>query len=184
MKKNKKTLLLFTGIILFVLISGSGSSFDYMCKYSAVGDECGELGTHCCDGNLDADEECDDGIHNGVICDNSEEDCSYCSLSCEIINLKGPDDDGDYNRDKDSGNSRRIRLQQFCDVNWVCSGWNECDNGIMTRKCQDTNRCDYSYNKPIEQTGCEISLSINNNKILILKNKIYNLQSEIKFFVI
>jgi len=43
-----------------------------------------------------------------------------------------------------------------CESNWECTGWSECINhAVMTRSCQDTNNCAYSYNKPIEKTGCE-----------------------------
>ena len=48
-----------------------------------------------------------------------------------------------------------------CEPNWRCSGWSECiNNEIMTRNCKDTNNCAYSYNKPIEQTGCEITSQV------------------------
>jgi len=67
--------------------------------------------------------------------------------------------------------SRRFEIiSSACEPNWECSGWSECiDNAVMTRNCQDTNNCAYSYNKPIEKTGCEttspaeqISLSFKN----------------------
>ena len=48
-----------------------------------------------------------------------------------------------------------------CEPNWRCTGWSECINDeIMTRNCQDTNNCAYSYNKPIEQTGCETTSQV------------------------
>lgn len=48
-------------------------------------------------------------------------------------------------------------FELFCEPNWKCSSWSECKNGLMTRQCRDTNFCEYSYNKPIEETGCEMT---------------------------
>lgn len=48
-------------------------------------------------------------------------------------------------------------FELFCEPNWKCSAWSECNKGIMTRQCYDKNHCDYSYNKPIEETGCEMT---------------------------
>jgi hypothetical protein len=52
--------------------------------------------------------------------------------------------------------SHRNNFVQFCDSNWKCSGWSECNNGIMTRSCKDTNNCGLQYNKPTVETGCEL----------------------------
>ncbi len=54
----------------------------------------------------------------------------------------------------------------YCEPNWQCSGWGECSEGIKTRVCKDSNRCEFSYNKPNEKTGCEIisSLTIKEEK--------------------
>lgn len=58
---------------------------------------------------------------------------------------------------KDSKSFWQISIdKRFCEPNWRCSGWSECVNGLMMRNCHDTNHCVYSYNKPIEETGCEI----------------------------
>ena len=49
----------------------------------------------------------------------------------------------------------------ICEPNWECSGWSECiNNEIMTRNCKDTHNCAYSYNKPIERTGCETNFTL------------------------
>jgi len=53
--------------------------------------------------------------------------------------------------------SYQPNFELFCEPNWKCSGWGECENGLMTRECQDTNHCDYAYNRPIEETGCEMT---------------------------
>ena len=50
--------------------------------------------------------------------------------------------------------------KQFCEPNWKCSAWGECENNWRTRKCSDTNHCVYSYNKPIENTDCGIISSV------------------------
>jgi len=62
--------------------------------------------------------------------------------------------------------SHKIYFTQFCEPNWKCSGWSACENSLMTRTCYDSNYCDYSYNKPIEETGCEIP-----SKVFIEENK-------------
>lgn len=41
-----------------------------------------------------------------------------------------------------------------CVPNWQCSGWTECDEGVMTRTCYDQYNCEFEYNKPIESTSC------------------------------
>jgi len=47
----------------------------------------------------------------------------------------------------------------YCDVNWKCSAWSQCVDGVRTRNCYDSNNCDYSYNKPMEKTGCDVEAS-------------------------
>ena len=58
--------------------------------------------------------------------------------------------------------SHGIKIIPFvCEPNWKCSGWSECiDDSVMTRTCKDTHNCAYSYNKPNEITGCEISSQV------------------------
>ena len=53
-----------------------------------------------------------------------------------------------------------IDWAQFCEVNWQCSGWGECNGGIMTRECVDTNNCANSYNKPTERVSCETPINL------------------------
>lgn len=86
---------------------------------------------------------CGDGIVNQITeeCDGT----SDCTSDCKIKNTD--------EKTKSHGNI----VEYFeCAPNWECSGWSECDNGIMTRKCTDKNFCDYSYNKPIESSICTI----------------------------
>lgn len=76
--------------------------------------------------------------------------------------------------------SSKNHFVQFCDVDWKCSGWSECKNGLMTRQCYDGNYCDYSYNKPLEETGCEIISQVlvkedKSNYLFILFNTITTL---------
>jgi len=60
-------------------------------------------------------------------------------------------------RSRHKSSSYQPNFELFCEPNWKCSGWGECENGLMTRECQDTNHCDYAYNRPIEETGCEMT---------------------------
>ncbi len=52
--------------------------------------DCGECptGPYCGDGIKNLGEKCDLGEENGVECDNSEEDCGYCSENCTVIKLE------------------------------------------------------------------------------------------------
>jgi hypothetical protein len=63
-----------------------------------------------------------------------------------------------------------IDWEQFCEPNWQCTGWSECSDEIMTRKCIDTNNCLFSYNKPAETTACEenVLISPENNYCLFI----------------
>ena len=90
------------------------------------------INTKCGNGVLDPGEQCDDGNLNNF------DGCSrVCTLEKEKDNVT-------------NSNS----FVQFCDTNWICSGWSECSNGVMTRSCIDNNNCDTEYNKPSEKTGC------------------------------
>ena len=57
--------------------------------------------------------------------------------------------------------SHKNSFVQFCNPNWQCSGWGECSNGIVIRKCVDNNHCDMEYNKPYEKGGCDESILSN-----------------------
>jgi len=79
-----------------------------------------------------------------------------------------------------SGGTGHLNIEDWghdnCEVNWDCSGWGECVNGVQTRECVDTNNCKVKYNKPIEELGCESGVveeslvegNENNNLIIIL----------------
>ena len=78
---------------------------------------------------------CGDGTcNNGETCSTCASDCGTCPTPEPECNIN--------------------HFVQFCDVNWKCSGWNECVNGIMTRTCTDSNNCDTAYNKPAERSDC------------------------------
>jgi hypothetical protein len=49
-------------------------------------------------------------------------------------------------------------ILEVCNPNWKCSGWSECEEGIMTRKCIDENHCEILFNKPLETSGCSLLL--------------------------
>ena len=113
---------------------------------------------YCGNGVREGDEQCDDGNNNGIMCDNSSSSCYYCSSECELINLPYEQKQNKITKPKTS------RKDNFiiggCEPNWKCTGWSECSNGFMSRNCQDTNNCLYSYGKPIERTGCETTSTL------------------------
>jgi len=108
-----------------------------------------EVENFCGDGIIMSGEKCDDGENNGVKCNNSEEDCEYCTTSCKIIELKYKEED-DKDKEEDV-----TKLIFSCSPNWKCGAWSECVEGMMTRTCEDTNNCGLSYNKPAKEMGCE-----------------------------
>lgn len=61
---------------------------------------------------------------------------------------------------KSSGGSDGVGQWNFnsyhdnCQVNWECSGWTNCENGISVRSCQDTNFCATKYDEPRESVAC------------------------------
>jgi len=58
-----------------------------------------------------------------------------------------------------------------CISDWECSGWSECSNGVMTRTCEDANRCEIAINEPSLTTDC-IEPITRNSKV---KNNTNNL---------
>jgi len=99
---------------------------------------------------------CGDGICNG------DENCTTCPEDCGVC-PEEPENETDQIQNQ---GSHKIYFTQFCEPNWKCSGWSACENSLMTRTCYDSNYCDYFYNKPIEETGCEIP-----SKVFIEENK-------------
>lgn len=82
---------------------------------------------------IEAGEQCDDGnLING----------DGCSATCK-------------NEEEKNKFSNINSFVQFCNPNWICSGWSECSDGVMTRNCFDKNHCETEYNKPYEQTDCK-----------------------------
>ena len=113
----------------------------------------------CGNEEVENGEECDYGELNGILCDNSTSSCNYCNSVCELITL--PYSEEPTTHIKASKSFWQISLdKQFCEPNWKCSAWGECENNWRTRKCSDTNHCVYSYNKPIENTDCGIISSV------------------------
>lgn len=97
-------------------------------------------------------EECDGNDFGSLTC--QDFGFSYgellCSSSCEIETLECYDSEF-----PERMLGHRSKFVQFCEPNWQCSGWSECDNEIMKRECYDANFCEYSYNKPSEVAGCD-----------------------------
>jgi len=112
----------------------------------------------CGDSILGENEECDNGNSNGIKCDNSNHDCTYCSSSCRLITLKEKEEN-------DNGGNGRIKELSFsCDPDWDCTNWGECVDGVKNRRCEDLNGCGISYDKPRETIGCDETLA---SKILL-----------------
>jgi len=129
-------------VTTYIFENGGITNLDLIFNYSG----------YCGNGILEDGEECDDGILNGILCDNSNSSCTYCNSLCELITLPYEEQDK-----KTKSRSAHIgHVFQYCDVNWECSGWGVCVDGSMTRECYDTNNCENKYNKPNEITGCEI----------------------------
>jgi len=77
-----------------------------------------------------------------------------------------PSDCGDPEQEEDQESSGHTsNIEQPCEPSWECEKWSSCYNGLIQRKCYDRNQCDYSYNKPNEVTGCEVS-----GKVFVDKN--------------
>lgn len=119
----------------------------------------------CGNNILEGTEQCDYGSLNGILCDNSTSTCSYCSSICNLITLpynnytNNSTDNNHTNNSTDSNNKNyysqtKVDFSKFCNVNWECSGWSSCVNGIQTRHCDEINGCSDQYNKPTEITQC------------------------------
>jgi len=66
-----------------------------------------------------------------------------------------------------SNKHQSAKFLGYCDVDWECSGWSECNGEFMTRICTDTNNCVEKYNKPIEELDCK---TLTTQKVLVEKN--------------
>ena len=99
---------------------------------------------------IEEGEQCDEGENNGQICNNDNGDCSYCSNQCDMVELEE-----DYDKSGNDG-GRKLQTLSLCNVDWQCTGWSECVLGQTIRICEDKNHCGFEYNKPIEQTACEL----------------------------
>ena len=116
---------------------------------------------YCGDGVIEGDEQCDMGMDNGVVCDNSTSSCYYCSSKCELVFLpyeRPPIQNQTEPKPKTSHKNHFVI--GACEPNWKCTGWICINDDIMTRTCKDTNNCVYSYGKPIERTGCETTFTL------------------------
>jgi len=108
-----------------------------------------------------------------VFCNNTNPPTPYCGDG--IINqLNETCDDG--NNVNGDGCSSLCTIEQnntetktlgttnpefYCSSNWQCSGWSECNDGVQTRNCYDTNNCEVKYNMPSEVLDCSAGITSN-----------------------
>ena len=74
-----------------------------------------------------------------------------------IWKLIEDDDDDNGDNDRDRNRNRFMGFDTYEPV-WQCSGWGDCIDGqVRTRTCTDLNAGEFSYNKPAETMGCDLS---------------------------
>ena len=151
-------------------VDSDGDSWGDVCDPSSDG-FCGDV---VCGGDEDyvtCPEDCETPLFCGDGTCDEDENCSTCSNDCGECEI--PPQNQTQSTTSRSSHSHKKSQIEFCEVNWKCSGWSECNNGLMIRQCFDENHCDYSYNKPIEETGCDTQLKVlvkedKNNSVFIL----------------
>jgi cysteine-rich repeat protein len=114
---------------------------------------------HCGDGSINGNEQCDDeNLMNGDGCS------SNCTIEQPQQNETEENDTNNFppqNLTNLTFHTTKIDWSKFCEPNWRCTGWNECnENEFMTRKCYDRNNCEQQYNKPTERAGCELQKAL------------------------
>ncbi len=64
----------------------------------------------------------------------------------------------------------KIKLNNFCDVDWKCSAWGDCVKGTKKRVCFDKNNCESKYNQPLTETLCKEE---NSKEVIDFKARFY-----------
>jgi cysteine-rich repeat protein len=111
---------------------------------------------------------CGDNVVN-----QASEECdgeSDCTSECKWETPENPEEP-----EKDKKSNGNIVPYSECLPNWECSGWSECSNGVMTRTCEDTNRCAFVINEPALVNGC--------NAPVIEESKVSNNMNNLWFFI-
>jgi cysteine-rich repeat protein len=133
------------------------------CGNCGCNEEC--TPSHCGNGIIEGNEQCDDS--NLISGDG-------CSRLCYKEKSK-----------EEECTKKANHYTEFCESDWVCSGWGECVNSAMTRKCVDRNSCGEEYGKPYEQTGCtEKVLSSSPNGVVLKSYSEENTSKTMFFFIV
>ncbi|MFC1682446.1 DUF4215 domain-containing protein [Nanoarchaeota archaeon] len=147
-------------------------SFTYQeSQESICGNNILEQNEECEDGNLENEDGCSSECliesEEGAVCGNwileQGEQCDDgnlinndgCSNNCHIETQTNQTTTQTY-----LYSSHTSSPAQFCDSNWQCSAWSDCNNNIKTRTCHDTNYCKFKYNKPTETINCELASNV------------------------
>jgi len=110
-----------------------------------------------------------EGAYCGDSLCSSLESCSTCSAdcgSCSIVGVPSGSGGGGGGGGAGSGGGGGTGGIYFvCNMQWKCSEWSSCSNGLQTRECNlakvsqyvSTTGCDSEHNKPATSEKCVIT---------------------------